>query len=221
MMKRTDSISLVDLIGSGRIPNWSNKLICAFLLAGLKSWQRLKVTIKEITPVNFVESDHKRCLFGLQQIDGLDRLRFKPVHNIDDEDSDITQRRASGTQITERLVAGGIDDEQTWNFQRHVVESGHHSSLFADGFDRNVSGSDLLRDSAGFAILDVRPPQFIQNFCFASVDVTQNADNRRSQHIRAAILFRFPLPFLCKRKSNQSPIRLAVQFIRITWHKFV
>ena len=154
----------------------------------------------KLKPVDFVESHDKGRLFGFQQVDGLDGLRFEAVHDIDDEDSDIAQRRAPGAEIAERFVAGSVDDEQTGDLQRQVVEFGHHFGLFFDGVDGDVGGADLLGDSTGLAVLDVGPSQFVQNLRLARVDVAQDANHRRPQHLDAAILLRLLLPFLFAQK---------------------
>jgi hypothetical protein len=44
--------------------------------------------------------------------------------------------------------------------------------LFSDDIDGYVSGADLLRDSAGLSILNVRPTKFVQNFSLAGINVT-------------------------------------------------
>lgn len=46
------------------------------------------------------------------------------------------------------------------------------ASLFFDCIDRNICGANLLCNTAGFTVLNVRTTQLVQNFRFASVDMT-------------------------------------------------
>ena len=150
-------------------------------------------------PVDFVESDDEGRFLGFEKIERFDRLRFQPVHNVHDEDGDIAQRRTSGTQIAERFVAGSVDNEKTGHFQLHLLESVDHFRLLSDGIDGHVSGTDLLGNAAGFAVLDVRSTQFIQNLGFARVDVTQYADDRSAQDVGILFLFVRPFPLLSNK----------------------
>ena len=40
--------------------------------------------------VDLVQGDHKRCFTFFEQLDGLQRLRLQPVHDVHDQDGDIT-----------------------------------------------------------------------------------------------------------------------------------
>lgn len=44
------------------------------------------------------------------------REESKTHHDINDEDSDVTERRSTSSEIRERLVTRGIDDEETGEF---------------------------------------------------------------------------------------------------------
>ena len=97
----------------------------------------------------------------------------KPYHDVDNEDSDITKRASTGTQVRERLVARCVDDEKTGDlvlllaillynersqavcdtFIRYLVQD---SSLRLDSFHREIGGTNLLRDTTSFTFLDIR-----------------------------------------------------------------
>jgi hypothetical protein len=96
-------------------------------------------------------------------------------HDINDQDGDITQRASSATQICERLVSRGIDDEKTWHFvflfailsqsqfpsymlKTHSEYRVQNGSFLLDSVDREISSTDLLSDTASFAFLHVRLP---------------------------------------------------------------
>ena len=101
-----------------------------------------------------------------------------PYHNVDDQDSNITQRTAARPQVGERFVSRCIDDKKTRNlvFLRSILKAVNvqprlppsprqvwgylveNSSLGLDSVHREVSGSDLLCNPTSFALLDVRLP---------------------------------------------------------------
>lgn len=76
-------------------------------------FERLRYTL----PVNFIEGYNKRSFFGLEKINGLNGLGFQPVHDVHNEDGDITKGRASVSQVAETLVAWSINNQQSRNFQ--------------------------------------------------------------------------------------------------------
>ena len=54
------------------------------------------------------------------------------MHNIDDQDGNITERRASITQVAERLVARGVDDQKTGHFELvvfHILKTQNRAGL--------------------------------------------------------------------------------------------
>ena len=60
--------------------------------------------------------------FFLEQVDRLDGLWFESMHDVYDQDGDITEGRAARTQIAERLVARSVYDEQPRNLQLLLLE---------------------------------------------------------------------------------------------------
>ncbi len=83
------------------------------------------------------------------------RLRLKTVHDIDDEDGDVAERRSTGSQVGERLVSGRVNDEETGHLVlewRVLVED---SGLGLEHLGGEVGGTDLLGDTTSFALLNV------------------------------------------------------------------
>ena len=69
-----------------------------------------------VDSVDFVESYDERNLLLLEHVDGLDGLGFEAVHDVDDEDGDVAERRTPVAEVRERLVARGVDDQKPGKF---------------------------------------------------------------------------------------------------------
>ena len=78
-----------------------------------------------------------------------------PHHDIDDKDSNVTERATTSTQVCERFVTGGIDDQETRNLVFLLAILVHNSSLLFDSLGREVSSTNLLCDTTGFTLLDI------------------------------------------------------------------
>jgi hypothetical protein len=103
------------------------------------------------------------------------------VHDVNHQDSEIAERGAAGAQVRERLVTRGVDDLEARDLQLELESALHARLVVDDGTLGEVSGSDLLSDTAGFAGLYVSSSQFIKNQGFSSVDVAQNTQDRAAQ----------------------------------------
>jgi hypothetical protein len=88
-----------------------------------------------------------------------------------------------------------------------------HLCLIPDGLVRHICGTYLLGDPACFTILDVRPPQFIQNFGFSCVDMAKDTNHWGPENICGAILFILLSSFLENNVRNE--MRFLFYFIRI------
>lgn len=60
---------------------------------------------------HFVQRNNKRRLAITEQTQRLQGLGFEAVHDINNKDCDVAQGAATRTQIRERLVSGGIDNQ--------------------------------------------------------------------------------------------------------------
>lgn len=73
-------------------------------------------------PVNFVEGNNEGSFPLLEEVNTLNCLGLESLRYIDHEDSNIAQRRTSVAQVTKRLVAGCVDDKQSWEPQAGRVK---------------------------------------------------------------------------------------------------
>lgn len=74
--------------------------------------------------------------------------------NVYNENGDITQTTTSRPQIGETLVAGRIDDEQTWDLDLVFPLFVDDRCLLLDRIPREEGGANLLCDTTCFTLLD-------------------------------------------------------------------
>lgn len=68
-------------------------------------------------PVDFVERNDKRAFLRFEQIYTFNCLRLQSVHYVYNENCYVAQGRASIPEITEGLVTGCVDDQQSWDLE--------------------------------------------------------------------------------------------------------
>lgn len=78
-------------------------------------------------------------------------------------------------------MARGVDDQQSWNIDWYFIEGFAFLYLFDELFRREESGTDLLGDAAGFALLDVGAADLVEQRSFAGVDVAEDAADWASE----------------------------------------
>merc|ERR1719239_1617140 len=100
----------------------------------------------------------KGTFFLFQHVQALDCLGFQPVHDVNHQDCDVTERTSSVPQVTEALVARSVYDEESRQLQSGAAKTFHHLALFLDHVDRHVGRSDLLCDTSSLAILNICLP---------------------------------------------------------------
>lgn len=71
-----------------------------------------------VLPINFIQCNYERTLFRLEEVYALDSLGLETVHYVDDDNRYVAQGRATIPQITEGLVTGCVDYQQTGYLQR-------------------------------------------------------------------------------------------------------
>src|SRR5207245_10060742 len=71
--------------------------------------------------VDLVCCDDERGLVSLQDVQALDRLRPEPLIDIDDQDRQVGQCTASGSQRRKRDVARRVDEKETGNPERATL----------------------------------------------------------------------------------------------------
>jgi hypothetical protein len=107
-----------------------------------------------------------------------------------------SQNQTEQKNSPEGLVTRCVDNQQPRQLELLLCELLAHLCLLEDGFARDVGGSDLLRDAARLAVLDVGAPQLVQDLCFPRVDVAQHTDHRATQVVRRYVLLVIRLAFL-------------------------
>jgi hypothetical protein len=103
------------------------------------------------------------------------------VHDVDDQNGDVAERRTARPQVGERLVPGGVDDEETGHLKLELAVGVNHGRLLLDGLDREVGGTNLLSDTTGLALLDVGLANLVEQLGLAGIDVPKNTANGRAQ----------------------------------------
>ena len=100
-------------------------------------------------------------------VNGLDRLRHDTIIRCDDEHRDIRRLGATHTHGGKCLVA-------------RCIEEGNDTVL-AINLDLDLVGTDGLCDTTGFLCRHVCLTDGIEDGGFTMIDVTHDADNRRSR----------------------------------------
>jgi hypothetical protein len=103
------------------------------------------------------------------------------VHDIDDQNGNVTERRTTGTQVGEGLVTRCIDDQETGHLELEAAVAVDHGRLLLDGVYREVGSTDLLGNTTSFALLDVGLSNLVEQLRLSGIDVTQNTADGRAQ----------------------------------------
>src|SRR5690606_40820951 len=98
---------------------------------------------------------------GLRMADGLDRLRHHAVVGGYDQNDDVGDVGAPGTEGGERLVTGGVDERDLASVHLDLI------------------GTDVLGDAAFLTGGHVGLANPVEERCLAVVDVTHDGDDRR------------------------------------------
>ncbi|EPE03432.1 hypothetical protein F503_07735 [Ophiostoma piceae UAMH 11346] len=147
----------------------------------------LEAVVVDLLPavqtIDLVERHNKGRAAVAQHAHGLERLRLEAVHDVDDEDRNVAQRRTTRAQVGERLVTGRVDDQQAGHLEVERAVLVDDGRLLLDGVDGEVRGADLLRDATSFALLDVGLAHLVEQLGLAGVDVAHDAADGRAQVI--------------------------------------
>ena len=102
-------------------------------------------------------------------------------HDIDDENGDIAKGASATPQVGEALVTRRVNNQQTGDlvFLRAVCIQ--NRCLLPDRIHREVRRADLLCDTTGFALLDIRLTDLVEQLGLAGIDVTENAADRTTK----------------------------------------
>ena len=103
-----------------------------------------------VKPVNFVSCDDKRCASLLENVERFDGLGLQALHDVNDQDGDVGDRTSSVSQGSERMVAGCINEQQTWGFE--ILPAQHGGAGFVENISRYFGGANVLGDATGFPV---------------------------------------------------------------------
>ncbi len=112
--------------------------------------------------VDLVDRNDHRHSGGLAVVDRLDRLRLQPVIGGDHQDHDVGDIGAAHAHFGKGFVARRIEEGDL----RFVGQ-------------RNLIGTDMLGDAAGFAADDIGTADSVQKRGLAVIDMAHDGDHRR------------------------------------------
>jgi hypothetical protein len=78
-------------------------------------------------------------------------------------------------------VPRGVDNEITRQLEVEVKAALHADHVLNDGALGEIGSTDLLCNTTSFACLNISSSKFVENECFASVDVAENTENGASE----------------------------------------
>mmetsp|Transcript_2637 Transcript_2637/g.4257 ORF Transcript_2637/g.4257 Transcript_2637/m.4257 type:complete len:582 (-) Transcript_2637:615-2360(-) len=172
------------------------------LLQGIAN-RRVFAGFPGVTSVNLIQCHNERHSTFFQHGQTLNSLLFQTVHEINDKNGNITQRRSTISKVRERLVTWCIDDKHT----RHInVEFLRDIELGSLRFERllfKVRGTNLLRNSSSLTLLHIGFSNLVQQRRLSGIDVTHNDHDRTTQVVTGArsdiqffLLFAISLSFI-------------------------
>jgi len=88
-------------------------------------------------------------------------------------------------------VAWSVDNKEARQLQIDLLSAIHALQELNQIGLGEPSGNDLLRNTTGFASLDVRPAKLVKNERFASIDVTHDTNNWASQLLLLGLVAAF------------------------------
>eukprot|EP00047_Mylnosiga_fluctuans_P020093 m.88781 g.88781 ORF g.88781 m.88781 type:complete len:627 (-) comp8382_c6_seq1:70-1950(-) len=149
-----------------------------------------------VQAINLVHGDDERHFLVAQHLQRFNRLLLETAVCVDDEDRNVAQRRPARAQVVEGLVAGGVDDHQAGDLQLKALRLLHALDPGGDLVVWHKCGTDLLCDTASLALLHVRAANVVEQLGLAGVDVAQDGNDCRPQHVRCALSLRLGLAVL-------------------------
>ena len=113
------------------------------------------------------------------------------MHDVDDEHGQVAQRGASRTQVCERLMARGINDEKAWDFQFKLLTTTHYIDMVLEIIRWEVCRTYLLSDTTSLVSLHICLSELIEDKCLASIYVAHDADDGTTEFSCSALLLSF------------------------------
>jgi len=118
-------------------------------------------SLPAVHSINLIQRDYKWNFTLQNHVQRLNSLVFKSMHDINHENCKIAQRRPSGSEILEWLMAWGVDDENSWDVYTETYVITQFVYLLLESFLWEEGGSDLLSDTTCFSQLNICVSNFI------------------------------------------------------------
>jgi len=134
-----------------------------------------------VESVDFVEGNAEGSILLLEQGERFECLLLQAVHDVDHQHRQVTKGGTTRTQVGERLVTGGVNDEEAGQFQVKWFSALHHVNVILQVHLWEVSGTDLLSDTTRLVCLHISLSQTVKNQCFSSIDVTHDTNDGTSE----------------------------------------
>mmetsp|Transcript_16022 Transcript_16022/g.36724 ORF Transcript_16022/g.36724 Transcript_16022/m.36724 type:complete len:208 (-) Transcript_16022:571-1194(-) len=128
--------------------------------------------------VHLVQSNDEWALLLPQELYHLHSLYFKPVHEVYNYNGEITKCRTPRPQVGKGGMPWRVDDEHARNLDLEV--SIHRCTLLTKCAPGKEGRAYLLSDATSLAFLYMRAPYLVQELGFASINMAQDAHNRRA-----------------------------------------
>lgn len=109
------------------------------------------------------------------------------MHNINNQDCEVTKGGATRAKVCERFVTWGVDNLEAWDLQVEIQSSIHFFHMLPNGALREISSTDLLSDTTGLTSLHVGTSKFIEYKGFTGIDVTEDTNNGASEFDRCLL----------------------------------
>ncbi|RBQ68079.1 hypothetical protein VDGD_21613 [Verticillium dahliae] len=152
---------------------------------GLQRQTLLETVVVDLLPavktIDLVEGNDERRLPVAEELHRLERLLLETVHDVDNENGNVAQGRATRSEVGEGLVTGRVDDQKTRDLELESAVGVDNGRLLPDGLDGEVCGTDLLGDTASLALLDVGLSDLVEKLRLSGIDVTENTANGRPE----------------------------------------
>ena len=94
-------------------------------------------------------------------------------------------------------------DVEAGELEAELFTSRHHIDMLLQVIGREVSRTNLLRDTTGFIGLDVCLAELVENKSLASIDVTHDTNDRATKFLRFLILLRVKALLLLRSEQGQ------------------
>mmetsp|Transcript_18769 Transcript_18769/g.54005 ORF Transcript_18769/g.54005 Transcript_18769/m.54005 type:complete len:744 (-) Transcript_18769:425-2656(-) len=134
-----------------------------------------------VASIDLVKRHDERSAPGTEHSETFNGLLFQTVHEIHNEDGNITEGRTTRTKVCEGLVTRRIDDEHTGDIDVELLRLVQSGRLRLQRLLLKEGGTNLLRNTTGLTALNVRLTDLIEQLGLAGIDMTHYDDDGTTQ----------------------------------------